>query len=360
MRPTKPLPAVDCGAPVRATFMNIVKRARWRAGHEMARARTKVESLFWAFAGFFSRPGTPPAIRNLNGVKTTIVDDFWGDHLVETTQFKSAWQSRRQLAWRAALYPLFTEFVNLYGQHEGEVVLDYGCGPGNDLVGFSIYSRARKIIGIDISDKALRRAQHRLSLHRVQPERLELIRSSDDSEVIPLEDESVDFLQCLGVLHHTSHPESLLREFHRVLKPGGESRVMVYNRDSVWIHLFAAYEKLVIQNAFPGKDVYDIFHLTVDVEADGTGKCPIARCYHWKDFSQICESNGFRTEYMGGYLSDVELNSMKKYLAAARTDERLGREHRDFLNALKMDANKLPMYEGKHAGIGGVFKLMKN
>ena len=43
---------------------------------------------------------------------------------------------------------------------------------------------------------------------------------------------SVDFLQCLGVLHHASHPEALLREFHRVLKPGGESRVMVYNREA--------------------------------------------------------------------------------------------------------------------------------
>jgi SAM-dependent methyltransferase len=122
---------------------------------------------------------------------------------------------------------------------------------------------------------------------------------------------SVDFLQCLGVLHHTSHPEALLREFHRRLKPGGESRVMVYNRESVWVHLFAAYEKFVIQNAFPGKDVYDIFHLTVDVEADGTGKCPVARCHNWKEFSSLCESNGFQTEYMGGYLSDVELNSMK-------------------------------------------------
>jgi len=114
-----------------------------------------------------------------------------------------------------------------------------------------------------------------------------------------------------GVLHHTSHPEALFREFHRRLKPGGESRVMVYNRESVWVHLFAAYEKFVIQNAFPGKDVYDIFHLTVDVEADGTGKCPVARCHNWKEFSSLCESNGFQTEYMGGYLSDVELNSMK-------------------------------------------------
>lgn len=339
--------------------MSVVRRATWRAGYEMDRLSAQLGNVFWSLTGLFSSPGRVAPIRNLNGAQSTLVDEFWGDHVVEPTWFKSAWQSRRQLAWRASLYPLFTEFVNLYGQHDGEVVLDYGCGPGNDLVGYSIYSNARKIIGIDISDKALRLAQHRLSLHQVQPDRLELIRSSDESEAIPLDNESVDFLQCLGVLHHTTHPESLLQEFHRVLKRGGESRIMVYNRDSVWVHLFAAYEKLVIHNAFPGKDVYEIFHLTVDVEADGTGKCPIARCHNWKEFSALCESNGFHAEYLGGYLSDVELDSMKKHLAAARQDERLGREHRDFLNALKMDANGLPMYEGKHAGIGGVFKLVK-
>jgi SAM-dependent methyltransferase len=339
--------------------MSVVKRATWRAGYEVQRARTVLENLFWSFTGIFARPGTPPAIRNFNGNEATLVDDFWGDHVVESTLFKSAWQSRRQLVWRASLYPLFTEFVNLYGRHEDEVVLDYGCGPGNDLVGYSIYSKARKIIGIDISEKALRLAQHRLSLHRVDPGRLELIRSSDDSEEIPLQDESVDFLQCLGVLHHTSHPQALLEEFHRILKPGGEARVMVYNRDSVWVHLFAAYEKLIIQNAFPGKDAYAIFHLTVDVEADGTGKCPIATCHNWKEFSQVCESNGFQAKYMGGYLSDVELRCMKKYLQPALKDERLGREHRNFLSALKLDTSGLPMYEGKHAGIGGVFKLVK-
>jgi SAM-dependent methyltransferase len=257
------------------------------------------------------------------------------------------------------LYPLFSDFVNLYGNHDGEVIMDYGCGPGNDLVGYSIYTHAQKIIGIDISEKALRLAQHRLSLHRVDPRRIRLIRSSDTTDAIPLDNDSVDFLQCLGVLHHTSHPEELLGELHRVLKPGGEGRIMVYNRDSVWLNLYAAYEKLIIQNAYPGKNAYDIFHLTVDVEADGTGKCPIARCHNWKEFSGICESIGFQTEYIGGYLSDVELNSMKKYLSTAMIDERLEQTHRGFLQALQMDRDGLPMYQGKHAGIGGVYKLIK-
>jgi ubiquinone/menaquinone biosynthesis C-methylase UbiE len=339
--------------------MSYVERIKWRLGYTLESTKKQTTDLFWSVTGKFNKPGTPPAIKRLDTRNTTAVDSFWGEHTVDTTLFKSALQSKRHLEWRASLYPLFTEFMNLYGTHDGEVLLDYGCGPGNDLVGYSLYTNARKIIGIDISERALRMAQHRLSLHNVDPERIELIHSADTATEIPLADESLDYLQCLGVLHHTSHPEALLREFHRILKPGAQARVMVYNRDSVWVHLYAAYEKLVLQDAFPGKNVYEVFHRTVDVETDGTGNCPIARCHNWEEFSRLCEANGFRTEYLGGYHSDVELNSLKKNLRQALRDERLAEEHRSFLASLKLDENGLPLYQGKHAGLGGVYRLWK-
>jgi ubiquinone/menaquinone biosynthesis C-methylase UbiE len=339
--------------------MSYVERIKWRLGYTLGNTKKQTTELFWSVTGKFNRPGPAPVIKKLDVDDKTIVDSFWGEHTVDTTLFKSALQSKKHLEWRASLYPLFTEFMNLYGNHDGEVLLDYGCGPGNDLVGYSMYTNARKIIGIDISAKALRMAQHRLSLHNVDPERIELINSADTATTIPLEDKSIDYLQCLGVLHHTSHPEALLKEFYRIMKPGAEARVMVYNRDSVWVHLYAAYERLVVENAFPGKNVYEIFHRTVDVEDDGTGNCPIARCHNWEEFSRVCEETGFHTSYLGGYHSDVELNSIKKYLPQALKDERLAEEHRRFLASLVMDERGFPMYEGKHAGLGGVYRLFK-
>ncbi len=340
--------------------MSYVERIKWRLGYTLGNTKKQTADLFWSVTGKLSTPGPKPAITTLRSEETTEVDSFWGAHTVDTTQFKSALQSKKHLVWRASLYPLFTELMNLYGTHDNQVVLDYGCGPGNDLVGYCIYTKARKIIGIDISAKALAMAQHRLSLHRVDPDRVELICSADTATTIPLADNSVDYLQCLGVLHHTSHPEALLQEFARVLKPGAEARVMVYNRDSVWLHLYVAYERLVLQDAFPGNDAYEIFHRTVDVEDDGTGNCPVARCHNWEEFSRVCEANGFRTEYLGGYHSDVELNSLARYLQAALQDPRLGEEHRVFLSKLTMDENGFPIYEGKHAGLGGVYRLFKN
>lgn len=339
--------------------MSYVERIRWRLGYTLGNIKKQTAELFWSVTGKFNKPGPRPAIKKLEADNTTVVDEFWGEHIVDTTQFKSALQSKKHLEWRESIYPLFPEFMDLYGNHDGEVVLDYGCGLGNDLVGYAIYTNAEKIIGIDISARALQMAQHRLSLHNVDPHRIELIHSADTAVIIPLEDESVDYLQCLGVLHHSSYPAELLREFHRVLKSGAQARVMVYNRDSVWFHLYAAYERLVLQNAFPGRTIDKVFHLTVDTEADGTGKCPIARCYHWEEFSRVCEASGFRTEYLGGYHSDTELNSIKKYLRQAMQDERLAEEHRSFLAALVMDDRGFPIYQGRHAGLGGVYRLFK-
>ena len=103
-------------------------------------------------------------------------------------------------------YPLFREFSGLWGDHDGEVLVDYGCGPGNDLVGFAIHTGARKIIGIDVSPKALGMAAERLALHRVDPTRVELIHKSDASAAIPLADASADYVQSQGVIHHAPTP----------------------------------------------------------------------------------------------------------------------------------------------------------
>lgn len=339
--------------------MSYVERIKWRLGYTLENTEKKIEDLFWSVTGKLNTPGPKPSIRTLSTEKLTEVDSFWSEHTVDTTQFKSALQSKKHLVWRASLYPMFTELMSLYGNHEEQIVLDYGCGPGNDLVGYCIYTTAKRVIGIDISAKALVMAQQRLSLHQVDPERVELICSGDTATNIPLEDNSVDYLQCLGVLHHTSYPEVLLQEFRRILKPGAEARVMVYNRDSVWLHLYVAYEKLLLQNAFPGHNAYEIFHRTVDVEDDGTGKCPVARCHDWQEFSRLCEANGFRTEYLGGYHSDVELNSLAKHLKQALHDERLAEEHRSYLAALSFDERGFPIYQGWHAGLGGVYRLFK-
>ena len=77
----------------------------------------------------------------------TAVEQYWTRHTVRAEHFKTKRASERNLEWRFGQYPLFREFSGLWGEHNGEVILDYGCGPGNDLTGFAIHTGARRLIG---------------------------------------------------------------------------------------------------------------------------------------------------------------------------------------------------------------------
>jgi SAM-dependent methyltransferase len=169
-----------------------------------------------------------------------------------------------------------------------------------------------------------------------------------------LGNETVDYINCSGVLHHTSVPQNILKEFYRVLKPHSHACIMVYNRNSLWFHLYTAYDKMIIKNAFPGLSLEEAFSKNTDGEA-----CPISRCYRPEDFLDLCKSAGFQAEFVGGYLSVHELNLLKTLRDEALHDGRLADDHKEFLRSFVYDEHGYPMYKGKHAGIGGTYRLLK-
>jgi ubiquinone/menaquinone biosynthesis C-methylase UbiE len=284
------------------------------------------------------------------GPSAVSVDSYWTQHTVNSTPFSTAEESERYLSWRFEQYPLFREYMGLWGDHDQEVVLDYGCGPGDDLVGFLLYTGARKVIGIDVSSRALGLSRGRLELHKIDPARYALAQTSDTAVELPVQSQSVGYVNCGGVLHHTSRPDVILHEFHRVLKPGSVARIMVYNRNSVWFHLYTAYIRLIVDNAFPGLDADQAFSRTTDGE-----HCPISRSYRPSDFLGLLKTAGFDAEFVGGYLSLHELTCLDAYGLRALDDPRLANEHREFLQTLRRDERGLPMHAGMHAGIGGVY-----
>jgi ubiquinone/menaquinone biosynthesis C-methylase UbiE len=284
----------------------------------------------------------------------SVVTQYWSRYTVRAKPYLTTRASERYLQWRFAQYPRFRELSGLWGDHDGEVVLDYGCGPGNDLVGFASHSRAKFIIGADVSLTALVLARDRLALHGAGSQRARLLQLLEGHESVPLEDASVDFFSSQGVLHHASSPVRPLRELHRVLKPGGEASVMVYNRDSVWFHLYVAWERQIRAGEWPGLDIDDAFRRSTDGE-----DCPIARAYRHEEWIDICAEAGFEAKYLGGYLSQPELRALDGSRRAAIADDRLAEEHRDFLGRLELDADGMPLYEGYLAGFGGTYRLRR-
>ena len=161
------------------------------------------------------------------------MEQYWNDHNVTLHhQFTTPAELLDFYRRRHEAYPGYIDMMPCHGQ-DGKVVLDFGCGPGHDLVGFALYSKPARLIGMDVSKTSLGQAQARLRLHGKE---VELLHVPYDQEVIPLPSRSVDYIHCSGVLMLIQRPQDTLAEFARVLKPGGEIRCMVYNYNSIWVH----------------------------------------------------------------------------------------------------------------------------
>jgi SAM-dependent methyltransferase len=275
------------------------------------------------------------------------VREYWTRRNVTShKRFASAEDSLAYFAWRGDQYFGYMEQMPVTGQ-DGKVVLDYGCGPGHDLVGFGVYSRPQKLIACDVSSSSLDEARERLALHRIACE----FHLLPETGGIPLADASVDYVHCSGVLHHTVDPLAILREFRRVLRPGGRARIMVYNYQSVWLHYYVAFHKMVYEQKYGGLGIRDAFARTTDGET-----CPIALVYRPEEFVALATQAGFAARFTGAAVSAFEASLMPQRFAAI-IDPRLREESRVFLAALTLDAKGLPVIGGAYAGVDACFVL---
>jgi phosphatidylethanolamine/phosphatidyl-N-methylethanolamine N-methyltransferase len=101
-------------------------------------------------------------------------------------------------------------------ERTGGRILEVGVGTGISL---PYYDRASRLVGVDLSEPMLRKAQERVSslgLHNV--EGLVVM----DAQRMAFPDDSFDVIVAQLVVTTVPDPEATLDEFMRVLKPGGE------------------------------------------------------------------------------------------------------------------------------------------
>ncbi len=275
---------------------------------------------------------------------------YWSSYMVVTEDFQSRESSLAYFHWRNDQYLDYINLMPVDGQDD-KVVLDYGCGPGNDLVGFVEYSKPRKLIAVDVSKTALDSAQKRLLLHGHD---VEYIHVDEKENKIPLEDNSVDYIHTSGVLHHCLNLEAILEEFWRILKPNGEVSVMVYNYNSIWVHLYVAYILQIKQEKFSELPLLEAFKRSTDGP-----HCPISHCYTPTDFLDIAKQHGFSGECRGAAISMTEMKYLSERFHAIE-DTRFPEEQRKFLYGLTFNEKGFPLHNGVVAGIDGCYRFKKS
>jgi SAM-dependent methyltransferase len=141
------------------------------------------------------------------------------------------------------LYPYLPGYLRA-PEVAGRRVLEIGLGYGT--VAEALARAGADYHGVDIAAGPVAMARERLE--RVAGARPEAVRQGSALD-LPFEDASFDRVVSIGCLHHTGDLARAVAEARRVLRPGGELLLMVYNRRSarrvlLW-PLLAARHRLV-------------------------------------------------------------------------------------------------------------------
>jgi len=127
-----------------------------------------------------------------------------------------------------------------FSSHRGKTMLEVGCGAGIDLVRFA--RAGVKVTGIDLSTTAIELASKNIRQNGLVAD-LQVM----NGESMQFPDNSFDVVYAHGVLQYTADPNMMIAEIYRVLKPGGEFIVMVYNRIS-WLNLMRLITRVPLEH----------------------------------------------------------------------------------------------------------------
>lgn len=181
--------------------------------------------------------------------------DIWARWLLDRRDAGDPEQALRSNEYLRAIRDRVLDKADL---KEGDILLDVGCGDG--LIAFGALERLQSgtVIFSDVSQDLLRHAQAAAAelgfLSRSQ-----FLRASAE-DLSQLIYSSVDVVTTRSVLIYVRDKSRALREFHRVLKPGG--RISLFEPINRFgypppDHIFAGYDVTeVVELARKVKDVY--------------------------------------------------------------------------------------------------------
>jgi ubiquinone/menaquinone biosynthesis C-methylase UbiE len=115
----------------------------------------------------------------------------------------------------------------IQGKHY-DTMLDVGIANGRQAETY--YPFINKLVGIDISPKQLEYAKETTDKLKINAE----FFVCSDASKLDFPDNSFDAIICTRVLQHVYDWKAALRDFHRVLKPGGDLYLLTYNRFSIY------------------------------------------------------------------------------------------------------------------------------
>ena len=153
------------------------------------------------------------------------VREFWNSDPCGTRYLEGVDDFEAHARARYALEPHIPEFAQ-FASARGLRVLEVGVGIGADYLEW--LRAGARATGVDLSPASLESTRRRCELAGFHPD----LRVAD-AEHLPFADHTFDVVYSYGVMHHSPDTTQCLREAWRVLKPGGQARIMLYHHPSL-------------------------------------------------------------------------------------------------------------------------------
>lgn len=142
------------------------------------------------------------------------------------------WYSDKEpltLAWfneiRKKRYELYYEYLKTEAEfqyHNGEKILEVGCGIGTDLAEYALNGAI--VTGIDLGEDQVNLTKLNLEIRNLSYESIRV----GNAECLDFQDKTFDLVYCFGVLHHTPNTQKAINEIQRILKDDGLAIIMLY------------------------------------------------------------------------------------------------------------------------------------
>ncbi|HEX8847649.1 MAG TPA: methyltransferase domain-containing protein [Pyrinomonadaceae bacterium] len=163
----------------------------------------------------------------------------------------------------------------------GKRLLEVGCGMGTDLLQFA--RGGALCTGVDLTPRSVEISSLHFGLYGM---RADFVLA--DGERLPFADESFDVVYSNGVLHHTPDTAGAVRELHRVLRPGGVAKVMLYHRNSLYYWTEIVLHRGVLRGHFlRGHSTEEIMSRYVEYSEHDAR--PLVKVYSRRQASELFE-----------------------------------------------------------------------